>query len=137
MTCVRTCVGIYVGTCAGTCVVTCVRTCMGTCARTCRRDLQGDLSGDLSRNKCGDLRSNLYWRSKEVLGGHKRPHRRFQEVPGTLGHFWRNLAAPIVQFGHVLIKFLVTFLNTIHEYYLEPYYLEADLSIANLMNNLT
>ena len=102
---------------------------MGTCTRTCRRDLHGDLSGDLSRNKC--------WRSKEVLGGHKRPHRRFQEVSGTLGHFWRNLAAPIVQFGHVLIKFLVTFLNTIHEYYLEPYYLEADLSIANLMNNLT
>ena len=47
-----------------------------------------------------------------------------------------NLAAPIVQLGHVLIKFLVTFLNTMHEYYLEPHYLEADFSIATLMKNM-
>ena len=75
-------------------------------ARTCRRDLHGeygDLSGDLSRKKCEDLHRNLYWRFKEVLGGHTRPHWRFQEVPGTLGHFGGNLAAPIVQIGHVLI----------------------------------
>ena len=96
--------GIYVGTCVATCVVTCVGTCVGTCERTCRRDL--------SRNKCEDPQRNLYWRFKEVLGGHKRPHRMFQEVPGTLGRFLGNLVAPIVQLEHVLIKFFVTFLNT-------------------------
>ena len=62
------------------------RTCGGDLLWDLHGDMHGDLSGDLSRNKCENLHRNLYWRSKEITGGHKRPHSKFQEVQGTLGH---------------------------------------------------
>ena len=110
-------------TCGGTCLGTCMGTCMG---------IWVGIWVEISVRICIGICIGGPRRLQEVIRGPTASSRRFKVLWGIWG---KSSSTYCTTSGHVLINFLVTSLN-IHEYYLEPY-LEADLSIANFMNNLT